>query len=257
MMFPRLNNMFRFLLPRTVRAHRIMGGPLRGSRIVTSWRDYPAAILGITEPQLLQWFATTAKPGETWLDVGAHYGYTALALSQAVGGSGRVFAFEPMLETVGHIARTRALNGLRQLTIIPMALGDVPGLRLNEFQTTRGMVDNTLTTDMGAWKDTLLETRLDDIWPSLAGEGAKIDGIKIDVQGMELPALRGMAGLLRRWHPKLVVEVHCGVSRSELLQFLSEAGYDAAALPVEPVPGETAAQFLDDRSYAFSPRGPA
>jgi len=253
MMFPRLNNTFRFLLPRTVRPHRIMGGPLRGLRIVTSWRDYPAAILGLTEPQLLAWFAAAVKPGETWLDVGAHYGYTALALCRAVGASGRVFAFEPMLETAGHITRTRALNGLRQLTILPVALGEAPALRLNAFRTTRGMVDNTLSPDVESWEETLIETRLDEIWPALAGANSKIDGIKIDVQGMELSALRGMAGVLRQFRPKLVVEVHRGVSRPELLQFLSAAGYNTPATPIEPVPGEEAAQFLDDRSYAFAP----
>src|SRR5438552_7816781 len=107
----------RRLMPRAVRPHRILWGRLRGFRIVTSWHDYPAAILGRTERPLLDWFEEHVKPGETWLDVGAHYGYTAIALSRLVGPLGRVFAFEPMLGTAGHLARTRAINGLRQLTV--------------------------------------------------------------------------------------------------------------------------------------------
>ena len=69
---------------------------------MTSWHDYPAAILGRTEGALLAYFAKHASSGETWLDVGAHYGYTAIALSKLVGGNGRVFAFEPMLNTAGN-----------------------------------------------------------------------------------------------------------------------------------------------------------
>ena len=42
----------RKLAPRTIRAHRILGGPLRGRVIVTSFHDYPAAILGRTEQPL-------------------------------------------------------------------------------------------------------------------------------------------------------------------------------------------------------------
>ena len=45
----RVKEALRKLLPRTVKPHRILAGPLRGQWIVTSWHDYPAAILGYTE----------------------------------------------------------------------------------------------------------------------------------------------------------------------------------------------------------------
>src|SRR6266705_5856989 len=98
-----LKEQLRRFMPSTVRAHRILGGRLRGYRIVTSWHDYPAAILGRTERALLGWFERNVAAGETWLDVGAHYGYTAIALSRLVGTQGRVFAFEPMAATAGHL----------------------------------------------------------------------------------------------------------------------------------------------------------
>lgn len=97
----------RRFLPISVKPHRIITGPLRGAKIVTSWHDYPAAILGRTERALLGHFANVVGRGETWLDVGAHYGYTAISLSMLVGRSGRVFAFEPMVATAGCISRTR------------------------------------------------------------------------------------------------------------------------------------------------------
>jgi hypothetical protein len=62
----------RRLLPRSLGPHRILGGLLKGYVIVTSWHDYPAAILGRTERALLDWFAHNVGSGETWLDVGAH-----------------------------------------------------------------------------------------------------------------------------------------------------------------------------------------
>ena len=108
----RLKEGLRQLFPRSLTRHRIFGGPLRGSAIVTSWYDYPAAILGRTERRLLECFANNVGKGETWLDIGAHYGYTAIALCKLVGPSGRVFAFEPMLNTAGCISRTRFLNDL-------------------------------------------------------------------------------------------------------------------------------------------------
>jgi hypothetical protein len=111
-----LRSRLRLLMPRVVHNHRIWAGPLRGKRIVTSWHDYPAAILGRTGRPLLEWFVKNVNPGETWLDVGAHYGYTAIALSRLVGKQGRVFAFEPMLSTAGYVTQTRHLNRFPQLT---------------------------------------------------------------------------------------------------------------------------------------------
>ena len=49
----RLREGLRSLFPRSLVSHRILAGPLRGSKIVTSWHDYPAAILGKTEEVLL------------------------------------------------------------------------------------------------------------------------------------------------------------------------------------------------------------
>src|SRR5438128_9270672 len=127
----------RRFMPRTVRSHRILGGRLRGYRIVTSWHDYPAAILGNTEGPLLEWFERHVGAGETWLDVGAHYGYTAIALSRLVGPRGRVFAFEPVVATAGCSTRSGAANGLAQLVVIPCALGTPDTLELRRLPPVR------------------------------------------------------------------------------------------------------------------------
>jgi FkbM family methyltransferase len=248
----------RWRFPRRITGHRILSGPLRGKRIVTSWRDYPAAIAGITERELLGWFGRNVRIGETWLDVGAHYGYTAISLGNLVGPSGRVFAFEPMAATVGCLARTRYLNGLEQLIVVPLALGVTDEIQLQKLATIRGMVDSTIhsgggTNQQSQWNEAILVARMDWLWPRIAGGNPCIHGIKIDVQGMELHVLRGMAGILKAHHPKLVVEMHRGVDRTEIITLLAQIGYSTKATPIEPVPGEVEAKFIDDRSYAFSP----
>jgi FkbM family methyltransferase len=250
----------RWRLPRRIAGHRILSGPLRGRRIVTSWRDYPAAIAGITEPQLLAWFARNVRAGETWLDVGAHYGYTAIALADLVGPAGRVFAFEPMVATAGCVSRTRFLNDFASLTVVPMALGSVDGITIETLPTIRGMVDSTITSSGGenvpaqTWNEPILVTQLDWLWPRLAGGNETIHGVKIDVQGMELHVLKGMVKTLLAQRPKLVVELHHGVDREAICSTLESLGYSRQATPIEPVEGEVEARFLDDRSYAFSVR---
>lgn len=244
-----LKSALRYLMPRSIRDHRILGGALRGFHIYTSWHDYPGAILGRTERPLLEWFSKNVGPGETWLDIGSHYGYTALALSRLVGTSGRVFAFEPMLSTAGYLAQTRLLNRFPQMIVIPMALGTPDTVRLGELPAVRGMLDSTLVDHPCA--EAFLLTRLDWLWPQISGKQERIHGVKIDVQGMEIEVLRGMTNLLETFRPKLAVEFHHGVARKDLISLLDAAGYSPKGVPIEPLDEEDEPQYIDDRSYAF------
>jgi FkbM family methyltransferase len=246
-----LKNVARPLLPRRVRPHRILSGPLRGRQIVTSWHDYPAAILGRTELALINWLRDNVRTGETWLDVGAHYGYTAIAMSELVGPSGRVFAFEPILTTAGNLCLTRDLNRLSQLTVVPFGLDDSTSMRTLSVPTTRGMA--SLIQTGAAPRDTIYLTAFHAIWDMLGAGRPEIHGVKIDVQGMEIAALRGMRHWLRHSRPKLVIEVHGGVDRSALLSTVADSGYKPKGVMVDPLPGELIPGYHDDHSYAFSP----
>lgn len=245
-----LKSAVRRLLPRQTRPHRILRGPLRGRQIVTSWHDYPGAILGHTEVALINWLQANVKSGETWLDVGAHYGYTAIAMSEMVGPSGRVFAFEPILATVGNLCMTRDLNHLSQLTVVPFGLDDSTPMKTMLVPTTRGMA-SPVEPETGT-HDTIYLTAFEGIWGMLAGDRLEIHGVKIDVQGMEIAALRGMRDALRHSQPKLVVEIHPGVDRGEFLSTLAGLGYEPTGVAVDPLPGEDSPAYHDDHSYAFT-----
>jgi hypothetical protein len=110
------------------------------------------------------------------------------------------------------------------------------------------MADQTLSVDVARWWESIQIARLDWLWPILNGGIDTIDGVKIDVQGMEIEALRGMGEVLRRRHPKLVIELHSGVDRSTILDLLTRAGYQTDGLAIEP---QADAEFKDNHSYAF------
>jgi FkbM family methyltransferase len=241
-----MRSLLRSALPATLRAHRIRMGPLRGCQLVTSWRDYPAALLGYTERALLHWLAANVARGETWLDVGAHYGYTALALSRLVGAEGRVFAFEPVPETAGCLAATRSRNGLTQLTVLPFGLSDAPGLRAIDVALVRGMAEHARPP--AGERATILTAALDATWDGLSRGRRAIHGVKIDVQGMEGEVLAGMRGLLREFRPRLVVEFHAGVDRERALHALDGLGY---CQPGVALGRRGDGEDLEDGSYAF------
>jgi len=240
-------------LPKSIRAHRILAGPLRSAVIYTSWHDYPGAILGTTEKSLLNWLRHNVSSGETWIDVGAHYGYTAIALCRLVGPRGRVVAFEPVLSTAGCVARTRELNRLLQLQIVPLGLASCPEIEIRRLPLVRGMADSTIHRP--SWEEPITVASFDAIWKLLCGSSPKIHGVKIDVQGMELDVLEGMRGALSRHQPKVIVEFHHGVDRRSILSLLGSCGYSEEGEPIESeAPGGASysgASYSDDKSYAF------
>ncbi len=183
---------------------------------MTSWHDYPAGIAGRTESALLAWFEQNVTEGQTWLDIGGHYGYTALALSRLVGAAGRVFTFEPIVATAGCVAQTRSLNNLGQLTVVPFGLGSPDVLESIDLPLVRGMADRTLASasPAGSWRETIQVVRFDWLWSRINNGQHTIDGVKIDVQGMELDVLaRDAGGAVRQFRPKLVIEFHRGADR--------------------------------------------
>jgi FkbM family methyltransferase len=243
-----LKSSLRKLAPRAIRAHRILGGPLRGRVIVTSLHDYPGAILGRTEKPLLAWLHSNVKPGETWLDVGAHYGYTAIALAELVGTEGRVYAFEPSLTTAGYLNRTRTLNGFEQIKVVPFALAEQGEIRIASVAVERGMANHNFG---GSTSEDIYLVGFDQLWRSIGGRA--VHGVKIDVQGMELQTLEGMSTMLTKAHPKLIIEFHAGVAKPAILDLLRKVGYRLPGHPIDPLPGETEAAYNDDRSYSFEP----
>jgi hypothetical protein len=121
------------------------------------------------------------------------------------------------------------------------------------------MVHRVIAADggnpQGAVKEGILVSQFDWLWPQICEGQGRVDGIKIDVQGMELEVLRGMASTLREKKPKLVLEIHPGVNRTELLDLLQSLGYSRLATPIEPVSGEVQPQYVNDRSYSFEVAG--
>jgi FkbM family methyltransferase len=244
-----IRHFVRRFLSRRFKPHRILSGPLAGKKIVTSWHDYPAAILGYAERALVEWLLANVHVGETWIDVGAHYGYTALAICQKVGTSGKVFAFEPVLSTVGCLDLTKRINNYDQLVVLPFALCTTERLTLSKYALVRGMMECGKSVKANSDQDEVLSLAFDRLWDDIRGTVDFIHGIKMDVQGMEIETLRGMKECLTKYHPIVILEVHPRVSRSQIIDILSECGYDSDPYPIEK---KMQTDFFDESSnYSF------
>ena len=76
------------------------------------------------EHDLLALLTTAVKSGDVVYDIGANMGLHTVFLGQAVGARGLVLAFEPEVHLCERLRANAALNGLKNVRIIPLALGD-------------------------------------------------------------------------------------------------------------------------------------
>lgn len=140
-------------------------------------------------------FAREVKPGMTVLDIGANIGLYALAFSRLAGPTGQVYAFEPAPDLFAALDDARRLNHAANLRTFACGLGDRDAtlcLRRSFFNSG----DNRLGEggDFPGDGAGVPIRRGDD----LVSDAPSVDFIKIDVQGWELHALRGLGETIAR-----------------------------------------------------------
>lgn len=163
------------------------------------------------------------KAGDVFYDVGAHGGVYSLTLLQHFPEM-TVHSFEPQPE---RLLENFKLNAVDPDRVHAVALGDQEG---TVRMTTKERSSNHIS-DQG---DRLVPiVRLDDYVRS--NQLPAPDWIKIDIEGMELPALRGAEQILKNAHPTIICEINhlsgrYGSNVSDLIGYLGSLGYSMYAL---------------------------
>lgn len=157
------------------------------------------------------------RPGDVVVDAGAHIGAFSLLASNLVGPTGRVHAFEPHPENFALLeenTRDRA-NVTRHL----MGLWAWPG-----WTTMRRELEaNTGVAKLGDGDLKVYVAPLDSLVP-------RVDFLKVDVEGSEIPVLQGARSLLLTNDTRVVLEVD-GWDGSPVRQLLASFGYNAEESP--------------------------
>lgn len=178
------------------------------------------------------------RPGMVALDVGANIGSSSLFLSRLVGPRGKVFSFEP--EQENFVRLQRAVSGLENVQAVNKAVGDTTG-KITLYVADDLNVDHR-TYDCGGQRRGVAGqvTRLDDFFEP----GAKIDFLKMDIQGFELRALlgarrileenRAIAMVLEYWPYGLI---RAGARPADLTDLLAQSGFSVSVVGREPPGG--------------------
>jgi FkbM family methyltransferase len=160
------------------------------------------------------------RPGDIFVDVGAHIGYNTLYAASKVRSRGAVYALEPAPDNRAILESNIAANGLTNVTVLPFAAGADASER-EFFLRGPASAVNSLTPDsFYAPVTSSIRVRVAPLDALIAGEP---DVVKIDVEGAELDVLAGMRRILQLRGIRLIVEWHPVLQQA--------AGYPADALP--------------------------
>lgn len=168
------------------------------------WR---AVARGQWEPELLESLDRNLKSGSTYLDVGAWIGPTVLFAARRCG---KVYCFEPDPDAFQFLAWNLRLNGLRNVVPFCTALTSTSGIR--SIASPDGLLG---TSKSSLLLDSVPGDRVEvpctswSDWLRLVAP-AKIDVIKIDIEGGEFELLPAMAAFLQTARPTLLLSLHAG-----------------------------------------------
>ncbi len=161
------------------------------------------------EPHVATVLRERLGEGDVVLDVGANIGNFTMLAASRVGRGGRVIAVEPIARNRQLIRRAVQANAFDQVQIIAGAASDRAGtIQLRTHPET----SNSAT--LSAAGDRLRERRGSSrTLPTLAlddhlGGLERLDLLKIDIEGMEPLALRGLEHTITRLRPILLSEFH-------------------------------------------------
>jgi len=219
------------------------------------WRGWTA-----DEPEALPLFFALAQRASVVFDVGAHVGIYSLVASLA-NPAARIFAFEPLPRTRDRLLANLAGNSTANVEVLPCAVGDVAGIA-TLYCAHRGIpMSSSLSRDFMSRSvstalipETVTVTTVDDFCRARAI--SKIDLIKLDIEGLEPQALRGMARLLDHARPDIFCEVLCNSGTDAALAgLIAPLGYRIYALdPGGIEPQATLTVAANRRNYLFTMR---
>ena len=183
------------------------------------------------------------KTNDCFIDIGSNIGYFSLLASILVKMNGRVIAFEPIKKLYKQIKFSKKINSYNNIKIYNFGLSDknikekiylqekniasssIYKKNILNFSFYKGFIFKKLFEKKNLIKfENIVLKKLDNLIK------CKVDFIKIDVEGEEYPALLGMKQILKKYKPKLIIEINNFALKKnysvKIYEFLYKLKYD-------------------------------
>jgi len=170
------------------------------------------------------YFYETIKKGMNVVDVGSQMGMYTILAAEKVGESGRIITIEPEPENYKQLLKNIKLNDFRNVIPLNIALTDHEGFEKLYISSSPGSHSLIFHEDKNSYIS-IPTTTIDKLIEELNIK--KIDIIKIDAEGAEIPILKGAEKTLKA-NPniKLIIAAeHYPLQAKEVCSFLNKKGF--------------------------------
>lgn len=173
---------------------------------IEDWIQQNIYFLGEYEKPELKTIQLFLKKDSTFIDLGANFGLYTLNASRLIGKKGNIISFEPFSKNYKSLMDNITINNLQNVQTEKLAIGEKNGninLYYDERENNLGMVStkNIENSSKEQVKIVSIDSYLQNKYLS------HIDLIKIDIEGFEYSALKGMRATLIRYKPTILIEI--------------------------------------------------
>ncbi len=161
-------------------------------------------------------------------DVGSYIGIYSLFFARAVGPKGKVFSFEPNPENYAELVFNLGLNLFKNVNTLNLGAGEKKS-EMTLFvppYTSRGSFDRKTQLQLASKEICrCFQVEVNSIDNLIKRKVViKPDFVKLDVEGFESEAIKGMAETIKKYKPELFIEIHKPVEK-EILDLLLDNYY--------------------------------
>ena len=170
------------------------------------------------------YFHEALRSGMNIIDIGAHIGMYTIFAAEKIGNTGKVIAIEPESENYKQLLKNIKVNNFFNIIPVNIALFNHEGCEKLYLSSFSGSHSLSPKEDTISSIEVPLKT-LDNLLEELNLK--KVDIIKIDAEGAEIPILKGAEKTLKA-NPNakiIVASYHYPSEIKEVCQFLNERGF--------------------------------
>ncbi|MCW3160905.1 FkbM family methyltransferase [Chryseobacterium oryctis] len=194
------------------------------------WIQQQIYFLGDYEKNEIDFLYSSLKKDDVFIDIGGNIGLFSLNASTIIGDKGKVYSFEAFKPNFIQFQNHISINNFQNIHLEHLAVADKKGfieILYNDDYNNVGMASSYLENYTS--KEKVESTSLDEYVSEK--QILKIDLIKIDIEGGEYSALKGMSSVLENLRPKVLIEINnialksSNHSEEELISLFTEKGY--------------------------------
>ena len=228
-LFPNINQKYYSILRKLTAVGiiktKILKGPLAGRYFYCSLRNERDYWRGIHEPEIQSFLTNNLHAGDIFYDIGVHVGYFSLLAASYIKPKGKVIGFEPNPSNRNIAKQNYDLNPdlspFIQLEALAMSDTTSAANFVGELGSTTGRIIRESSSVLEA-RYTVNTISLDDF---VARGNPPPNIIKMDIEGGEELALKGVMNVLQIYRPILLVEIHNADAAAQLVEILTTCKY--------------------------------